>query len=43
MTDDHFDVFEAELPPGRWCDRCAIRRLSDCSGMCFATREGHHD
>lgn len=30
MTDD--------LPPGRWCARCNLHRLSDCSILCFATR-----
>ena len=37
MKTDHFDVFDQELPPGRWCERCQARRLSDCSVLCFAT------
>ena len=25
----------------RWCPRCEVRRLADCSIVCFATRQ--HD
>lgn len=38
MTDDHFDVFERDLPEPRWCERCTLKRLSDCSIVCFAQR-----
>lgn len=39
MNDDHFDVLDTDTDIGRWCARCTVTRLSDCSILCFADRK----